>query len=261
MTIALFLVDGMRPDAMQQAATPVMNELIAMGAHTLSARTVMPSVTLPCITSLFLGVTPARHGITTNVWTPLARPVPGLMEVIQQSGKSAASFYNWEPLRDLSQPGSLSASFFLKNNHAPGGDGELAELAARWLRDNRVDFVFVYLGYVDTMGHDHGWMSPPYLSAIANADRCIGMVMDALPSEATIIVMSDHGGHAQSHGTESDEDLTIPFIICGSHIPRAHTIRQPVRITDVAPTVATLLGLTSPAAWSGTPINELIPIV
>ncbi|MEW5717690.1 MAG: alkaline phosphatase family protein [Chloroflexota bacterium] len=261
MTIALFLIDGMRPDALQQAATPIIDQLLASGAHTLSARTVMPSVTLPCITSLFLGVPPARHGITTNIWTPLARPVPGLMDVIQQSGKKAAAFYNWEPLRDLSQPGSLSASFFLKNNHAPEGDGELAELAARWLSSNRIDFVFVYLGYVDTMGHDHGWMSPPYLSAIANADRCIGKVRDILPSDATIIVMSDHGGHAQSHGTDGDEDLTIPFIISGSRIPRAHPIRQAIQITDVAPTVAKLLGLQLPAAWIGKPIEEIFPIV
>jgi len=259
MMTALFLVDGMRPDGMQRAATPVMDQLVASGAHTLSARTVMPSVTLPCLTSLFLGVPPARHGITTNIWAPPARPVPGLMDVIQQAGKRAASFYNWEPLRDLSQPGSLSASFFLKNNHAPEGDGELADLATRWVRSNRVDFIFVYLGYVDTAGHDHGWMSQPYLSAIANADRCIGKVMDAMPADATIIVMSDHGGHAQSHGTDGDEDTTIPFIIGGPRIPRAHAIRQQIQITDIAPTVATLLGLNIPAAWMGTSIRELFP--
>lgn len=37
-----------------------MNGLVRSGASTLNARTVMPSITLPCIASLFLGTTPAH---------------------------------------------------------------------------------------------------------------------------------------------------------------------------------------------------------
>jgi hypothetical protein len=40
----------------------------------------MPSVTLPCHTSMFRGVTPERHGITTNTWTPQVRPVPSIID-------------------------------------------------------------------------------------------------------------------------------------------------------------------------------------
>ena len=111
--VVLFLVDGMRPDGLQQADTPVMDGLIASGAHTLAGRTVMPSITLPCTTSLFLAVPPERHGITTNTWVSPERPVAGLIDAVHQAGGRTASFYNWEQLRDLSRPGSLAASFFL----------------------------------------------------------------------------------------------------------------------------------------------------
>ena len=79
-SVTLILVDGMRPDGLAQAPTPTLDRLIANGAASMSARTIMPSITLPCISSLFLGVSPERHGITSNVYTPPARAVPGLRQ-------------------------------------------------------------------------------------------------------------------------------------------------------------------------------------
>jgi predicted AlkP superfamily pyrophosphatase or phosphodiesterase len=255
MSVILFLVDGMRPDGLQQAQTPVMDQLIATGAHTFTARTVMPSITLPVHTSLFLGVTPERHGNTTNIWTPPARPVPGLIDVLHQADKTTASFYNWEPLRDLSRPGSLDAAFFVRDHFAPEGDTRVARIAADWLAHHRVDFAFVYFGYTDQAGHDHGWMSAPYRAAIENADRCIGIVREALP-DAITIVMSDHGGHAQTHGSDSADDMIIPFIINGANIPRGQCIERAVHITDIAPTIARLFQVQSPVEWIGSSIVE-----
>ena len=255
--VVLFLVDGMRPDGLQRADTPTMDHLIATGAHTMSARTVMPSITLPCHASLFLGVMPARHGITTNAWAPPARPVPGIFEVLHDAGHTAACFYNWEQLRDLGRPGTLDASFYVRLKHEVNSpsDQQVATLAAGWLRDHQTDFCFVYLGYTDIAGHGVGWMTVPYLEAIAGADRCIGHVLKALPDDALVIVTADHGGHEQAHGTDSDEDMTIPFIISGPGIPADHTIDRPVNITDIAPTIIRQFGLESPREWIGTPIT------
>lgn len=254
-SVVLVLIDGMRPDALQQADTPTMDRLIASGAHTLTARTVMPSITLPVHASLFLGVMPERHGNTTNMWTPPARPVLGLIDVVHQAGGKTAAFYNWEQLRDVSQPGSLDASFFVKDTRSPNGDTLIAHLASTWLAHHQPTFTFVYLGHTDQAGHDHGWMSQPYLDAIANADRCIEMLTNALAPDATLIVTSDHGGHAQMHGTDCAEDMTIPFIIHGPSIPASYHIQSALHITDVAPTIAHLLELTAPAEWTGTLIS------
>ena len=110
--VILFLVDGMRPDGLQQADTPILDRLIATGSSTMRARTVMPSVTLPCHMSLFHSVGPDRHGITTNTWMPQVRPIPGLTDAIHAAGKRTAAFFNWEELRDLSRPGSLDNIYF-----------------------------------------------------------------------------------------------------------------------------------------------------
>jgi predicted AlkP superfamily pyrophosphatase or phosphodiesterase len=255
--VALFLIGGLRPDGLAQANTPSLDRLIASGASTFAARTVMPSATLPCHMSLFHSVTPERHGITTNTYTPQVRPVPGLVDVFHESGSMTAAFYNWEELRDLSRPGSLHAAFYLKNQEATHGrgDDDISDLAASWLGGNDFSFAFIYLGYTDLAGHLYGWLSTEYIWAVSNADRCVGNVISALPEGCTIIVTSDHGGHEHTHGTASDEDMTIPFIFRGPQSPKGGRIERPVNIIDIAPTVLKVLGLTAPAEWTGQPIN------
>ena len=105
--VILISVDGMRPDGLMKCGNQYLDELLSESTYSLSERTVVPSVTLPCHMSMFHSVTPQRHGITTNVYTPQVRPVNGLFEQIKNTGKVSAMFYGWEPLRDISRPASL----------------------------------------------------------------------------------------------------------------------------------------------------------
>lgn len=75
MKVLLILSDGMRPDGLD--AHPAAARLMREGSYTLRARTVMPSVTLPCHMSLFHSVDPGRHGILTNTYVPQVRPRHG----------------------------------------------------------------------------------------------------------------------------------------------------------------------------------------
>ena len=204
------------------------------------------------MTSMLRGVGTERHGITTNTWVPQVRPVPSIIDVAHRGGKRTASYYNWEQLRDLSDPGSLDRAGFIGNCDDPAGDLELVEVAARDLRDKAEGFVFVYLGYTDIAGHDFGWMTDPYLEAIGTADRAIGTVMSALDeSDLAVIITSDHGGHEQTHGTESDEDMTIPWIVYAPGSVPAGEIEQDVYIYDTAPTIADLIGVEPAKEWTG----------
>ena len=90
----LIVIDGCRPDGIQQANTPNIDTLLARGAYTFNAQSVVPSSTLPCHTSMFRGVTPSRHGITTNTWVPMVRPVPSITEAAHAM-KKTAFIYNW----------------------------------------------------------------------------------------------------------------------------------------------------------------------
>lgn len=255
----LVMIDGLRPDALDQIDCPNLRSLIARGASSLTARSVMPSVTLPCHTSIFHSVPPTRHGITVNVWTPMARPLPGLVDVAKEAGKRCSFIYNWEPLRDVSRPEKLYASFFRDTSYnLPEGDDWVADHAASHIREEQPDFAFVYLGTVDTMGHASGWMSENYLRQSEIADRNLGKVMAALPASAHILVQADHGGHERGHGTEMVEDMTIPWIIAGPRIKQGYTIEAPVSLIDSAPTLAHLMGVSAHRDWEGRIVTEAL---
>lgn len=62
MRVVLLIVDGLRPDAITPAAMPALHDFAARWWRT-TARTITPSVTVPALTSLATGVSPATHGI------------------------------------------------------------------------------------------------------------------------------------------------------------------------------------------------------
>jgi phosphopentomutase len=177
------------------------------------------------------------------------RPVPGLFDVLSQSGKDVGFSYNWEELRDLGRPGSITRSFFRKMNmNALGSDQSIAENAAQFLKEG-ADFVFCYLGETDEVGHKHGWMSPEYLQAAARADAGIERVLQSLPEDGSAIIMADHGGLGRSHGFDSPETMTVPlYIYAPGH--QSASISDP-DLLDIAPTIATLCAVSAPPIWEG----------
>ena len=252
--VLLCVLDGLRPDAIAATSTPTIDALLARGRWTLSARTVMPSVTLPCHMSLFHSVDPGRHGIVTNLWTPQVRPVPGLFDIAHAAGIRTGAYYNWEELRDLWRPGALDVGYFWRDCRSLAGDRRVAAEAARSIPADGVELAFVYFGYPDECAHRHGWMSSQYLEAVSNADACLGEVLASLEEGWTVIVTADHGGHERSHGSDLPEDMTIPLVIAslrGTVGEGAGEIAGDVSIMDVAPTVAGLLGLPVPDEWDG----------
>jgi predicted AlkP superfamily pyrophosphatase or phosphodiesterase len=254
----LVLIDGVRPDAFSAVDCPNIDALRARGASTLQATSLMPSVTLPCITSILHSLQPQDHSVMTNDWVELARPVPGLIDLAHEAGLFTASFYNWEPLRDLSRPGSLSLSIFFRNSHDPDGDQILAEQAAHLIRTEEDSFSFVYFGTLDAVGHTHGWMSDEYLTQLARVDVALGTLLSALPADTTVLVQADHGGHGFVHGTEAPEDMLIPWIIAGPGIRRGYEIQGPVSLLDTAPTLAQALGIDPHPEWEGKLVEEIL---
>ena len=258
--IALILVDGLRPDGLLQANTSTLKRLMLTGAYSLQVQTVLPSWTLPCITSLVLGVPPQAHGTLTNTFASQKWEAPGLIDVLHETGYKTAAFYNWAELRDLARPGSLDLSVCLNTAESHDlqvgeSDTALTALAVDALVQHPVDFVFFYLGCVDTAGHRYGWMSPQYIQAIENADLCIERLLDALPEETSAWIIADHGGLGYSHGANSEEELTIPLVTQGSGLPKG-VIEGPISILDIAPTIAAYAAAAVPSEWQG---HTLLP--
>lgn len=254
MKVHLILIDGMRPDALEKCANPYIKKLLAESSYTLNAKTVFPSVTLPCHMSLFHSVDPERHGITTNFYMPQVRPIMGIFEAVSPF-KTTAMFYNWDQLRDLARPGGISCSTYvsLSKIGLEKANRAVCDAAVACVKNLAPDFCFTYLGWVDEQGHATGWMGEEYLHSLDESFKCVEEIINAMDKEDIVIVIADHGGHDRAHGTTMDEDMTIPVIIHGGNIP-AGIIEKPVSIKDIAPTITKLLGCPAPREWEGTSI-------
>ena len=250
--VILILVDGMRPDGLLQCGHPFVQKLLENSTYSLDAQTVWPSVTLPCHTSLFYGIEPYMHGITTNTFTYLPKPYPSLFNQLEESKKKCAMFYTWEELRDMCRPGALHHSRLVNIYSNEHSDTQITDAAIPYIQEEQPDFLFLYLGEVDSFGgHDFGWMSKEYLEYVNNAMTNIERVYNSLPEGYTLVVLADHGGHDRYHGHPSPEDMTIPIIFCGSRFEKNKKVSG-MSILDIAPTVTRLLDVPAAREWMGT---------
>ena len=249
--IVLVLVDGMRPDGMMQCGHEFPQKMIDCSSYSLTAQTVVPSVTLPCHMSLFHSVDPSRHGIMTNLYTPQVRPVKGMFDQFDSYGKKCAFFYTWEELRDLGRPDHLHTAVCLNQHKQTDTDIKIADLAIDYICKELPDFTFIYLGETDERGgHDHGWMSPEYMAALRKAWTCIEKIFNSLPEDYTLIVVADHGGHDRSHGSTDPQDMTIPVVIHGPRFTAGAELAD-VSIKDISVTIAKLLEVPCAPEWEG----------
>ena len=249
--IIMILVDGMRPDAIPVCGSDYADELLSGSACAMNARTVFPSVTLPCHMSLFHSVDPDRHGILSNTYTPQVRPIEGLMERLDRVEKKSAFFYTWEELRDLERPDHLACAVMLNQHKARDTDRAITRAAVDYINREAPDFVFLYLGETDEVGgHDKGWMSETYMGCVKNALDCVRRVREGVPAGYDIILLADHGGHDRGHGSDLPEDMTIPIILNGPSFAPGRALKN-ASIKDVAPTVAEMLGATPAREWEG----------
>ena len=249
--VILVSIDGMRPDGLLQCGNPYVRELMQIASYTLDARTVFPSVTLPCHMSLFHSIPPERHGITTNLYMPQVRPVKGLFEQVKSAKKKAAMFYGWEPLRDVARPGSLFTAGYEWAYAEDNTDRILTNKALEVIEKHQPDFVFVYMVETDEKGgHDNGWMTDAYLKCIHDAIDNVKTLIEQAGDEYTVIVTADHGGHDRAHGTDMPEDMTIPMFFYGPDFEPGKEL-QGVSLLDLAPTIAKLMNINASPEWEG----------
>ena len=124
------------------------------------------------------------------------------------------------------------------------------DAAVEILENDDPHAMFVYLGNPDESSHQAGSIGEEYRAAIAEADRQVGRIMDALRSRSgfqdenwLVLSSTDHGRRADGgHGGDSPEENTIYFLAWGSGVVPG-PIEPAPRIVDVAATALTHLGV------------------
>jgi predicted AlkP superfamily pyrophosphatase or phosphodiesterase len=261
--VVIVSIDGLRPDAIARFDAATIGRLMRDGGHSLAARTILPSRTLPSHTSMLTGEEPGDHGITWNsneTDSHATVAVPTIFGVAHQHGLRTAAFFAKGKFNHLEVPGTLDYS------QAPDGDDRWSvdrtiRDVERHLAEARPNLMFVHIGEPDYSGHKRGWMSESYGGAVRKADAAVARIVAAAThafgdGNYTLIITADHGGHGRTHGSDSAEDVTIPWIVWGEGVRPGAVLSDGIRTMDTAGTALWLLGIPVSAEWTGVPVRE-----
>jgi predicted AlkP superfamily pyrophosphatase or phosphodiesterase len=254
-------VDGLRPDAIAHFGARNLTRMIQEGSASLTARTILPSKTLPAHTSMLTGAEPEVHGVFWNESEMDAHgyiETPTIFATAHAAGLRTAAFFSKSKFEHLAAPETLDHVRF------PRGLGK--DLASKtmdavqaYLMRERPNLMFVHLADADYAGHTLGWMSRPYGWAVQAVDREIGELLLSADrafgaGNYTVIVTADHGGHDRDHGTDDPRDVLIPWIAWGQGVEAGETLPDGIRTMDTAATALALLGLGVSEELAGTPV-------
>lgn len=256
-------VDGLSPDGLQKAKTPVMDSLIATGAVKWKARTVLTSASSQNWASMLMGSGPEIHGIIDNDWKiddhvlpPVVQEKDGRFPTIfsilksQRPKVETGVVYHWSDFGRLFQKDAVAFDRTLKT------EDSTTAVFADYIRDKKPVLAFMHLDHVDHAGHHFGHGTEGYYQSVEKTDALIGQVVAAIndggiAQKTLILIVSDHGGIGKGHGGPTPQETEVPVIMAGAGVKKGYEILQQVVVYDLAPTIAFALGIQPPYEWTG----------
>jgi hypothetical protein len=207
---------------------PTLRKLMREGQFSRGVIGVVPTVTWPSHTSMITGVDPVKHGILSNWRPPGDRyldysqiKVPTLIGAAHNAGLTIAAV-NWpvtvgapvdwdlpeffekrrgadmdtRAIESKSKPADLmtkiSADYpsFLQE----WMDDRTRTLAVLWLlHHEKPQLTFLHLVELDSEEHENAPFSREAKAILERIDELIGQIVAALPPDAAISIVSDHG--------------------------------------------------------------------
>ncbi len=260
--VVIVLMDALRYDTSTDAALmPVLNELRLEGASAIMTSR-PPSFSAPGWTTLLTGAWP-----DINDSQPFNPPDDSSVRAFTQDDifaaadraglNTAVSGYTWFE-------GMLANSGLDDGFYTPGEDNaadqEVVAAALPWLTGD-YQLILIHIDQIDYAGHHEGGpISPNWDAAAARSDALLGEIAAQLDLELdTLIVVSDHGQIDKGgHGGNEPVTMVEPFVAIGAGIlPGQYS---EMKMADVAPTLAVLLGTNIPASSQGRSLLEMLDV-
>lgn len=266
--VILIGLDGMGAYGFQEALTPYMNEMVKDGALSIKARSVLVSDSSPNWTSMLTGAIPIQHGVTSNDWSPDNHIVePSLKNKIGLFPSIFDDIKTWKPdykVYAFRQGQGLGKMFdpSVPDKVINNRDGkQLFNEAVETFMTDKPEFLFISINETDHVGHVSGHESQEFFNSITRYDSLIGKFVERLKEEKMLgntimIITADHGGIGLGHGGETPEEMEIPILLYGGNVTKGKIIEGVNIISDIASTVAGLLGVSMPRECVGKFIYE-----
>jgi arylsulfatase A-like enzyme/Flp pilus assembly protein TadD len=292
--VILISIDTLRADHLpaygyRGVETPAIDALAKDSVLYTHAYSHTP-LTLPSHTSLLTGLLPAETGVRDNVGYSLdpsrisSHAIPYLPLMLHEHGYATGAAVSAFVLQRKT---GLATGFDLYDDAIEFRSGtglgglqrpgeETLKSALSWVRSvgNRPFFLFFHLYEPHTPYEPPEPFASRYASKydgeIATADAIVGHLLDELRAEgiyerALVILLSDHGEGLGDHGEAEhgvllyNEAIHVPLLV---KLPKAELggrrTDAPAQLLDVAPTVASLLGLPPSPRWRGVSLLQLL---
>ena len=259
--------DGFGAYAWPKAEMPRLKALAKSGSYTLTAISVLPSSSAQNWASHFMGAGPESHHYTDWNSARPTKPIdfknkygmyPGIFGElrIQHPDAKIGIVHNWDGIRPLVE--KEAADYCVQTQTME----QTAVLFSNYLKKEKPALAFVHFNEPDNTGHGPGHDTPQYYAALKDCDKQLGRVLDAIneagmKDDTVVMIIADHGGINKGHGGISAQERCTPWIIAGPGVKAGYGITGPVSVTDTAPTLAKVMGLTPPAGWTGKAVNEV----
>ncbi|MBN1218009.1 MAG: alkaline phosphatase family protein [Anaerolineae bacterium] len=256
--VVLVLIGGLGYDASLALDLPVFEQLKRVGANA-AVESVPPTYSQTAWATLISGAPPE-----TNDAPPIdiafedlrLLDVDTIFARTHQANRRTAllGLADW---RRLIPRNYLDYIFFV-DTPGPESDQLILENALALINDDVADFVLIHFTQVDDAAQLQGGLAgQAYQDAVRQVDAYLGQISSALDLNRTVlIILADHGHIAAGGHGGAEPDVTWqPLVMVGANtIPGNYS---DVHQTDLAPTVATLLGVASPGAAQGRILFEM----
>lgn len=277
------MLDGFRSDAVENGAMPNLRRLIDGKwqdgyncAWTPAAQTVPDALasSAPNHAAIALGVTTAKNNIENNGQykrCDYAKYPSWLVRIAEaRPGAKVLFMFSWKadeglcpsPKVEFVWSRATAGAMGLRNGTMRTCDrANGRELERRLATEDAPDATLLFLDCPDHAGHGIltgdgvGFYpySTAYLGAVSECDGIIGRCLDAIAKRSSfkdedwlIMVTSDHGGYAKTHGLKGGHATAIPLIVASRRAKQGRIPGVPHNY-DIAPTVLNHFGID----WSG----------
>lgn len=258
----IIVIDGLRHDvALESDRLPIARELAARGASGLSVAE-DPTMTGAGVRALGTGTPPAFVDVVTNKRMPrvagehLFRSLASVGHTIAVVGD-----HTWVDLFgpvaiDETKSGVAPLMERLRPAHAQ--DNVFVAKALAVLTARTATVTLVHLSGADAVSHGLGPLSDAYTKKLASLDGQLRTLVAAC-ADCLVVLTSDHGASDQGHhGIGEPIARRTPLVLAGPGIRTGVSITA--RQSDVAPTLAVLLGAPAPGPARGRVLVEALAV-
>jgi hypothetical protein len=257
---AVLLLDGMGWNLLRRHAdvAPYLSSLLPTG-RSLTAG--VPSTTAVSLTSLGTGLPPGAHGIVG--YSAIVPESGALMNAL--SWDAPVDPLAWQPHRTVFERvaaagvatrnvskarfenSGLTIAAFRGTAHRGADTVEERLDAARFAsREGSSSLIYVYDSQLDYTGHGLGCESWQWRKELAAADLFASKVRDALPRDAVLVVVADHGmmdvAPADRVDLDAEPELTDGLRLVGGESRFRHLYCRDGALDDVLATYRARLG-------------------